>query len=71
MTDDTTNCLYDEYKALEQSYMSLMDDYSDVARALGFSGGGLFGDVSEPHPAILARARACKAAYDQMKEGRV
>ena len=66
MTDDTTNCLYDEYKSLEQSYMSLMDDYSDVARALGFAGSGFWGDVSASHPAILARARACRAAYDSV-----
>lgn len=44
--------------------------YYEVAAALGFS-------MSEPgmlnvsHDTILARARACKAAYDQVKEGRV
>lgn len=69
MTDDTTDCLYDEYKSLEQSYMSLLDEYHEIARTLGFSGRDFWGDVSVGHSAILARARACKAAYDVvMKE---
>lgn len=69
MTDDTTNCLYDEYKSLEQSYMSLLDEYHEIARTLGFSGREFWGDPLDAHPTILARARVCKAAYDVvMKE---
>lgn len=42
--------------------------YEELAGALGFNPPLLYRDA---HPAILARARACKAAYDQVKEGRV
>lgn len=55
--DDTTNCLYDEYKSLEQSWMVLKDQYSEIAIALGFKGDSFWGDPLVSHTDILERAR--------------
>ncbi len=59
----------DEYKELEISWHQLKDEYSELARALGAPGDPFWGDPLDAHPAILARARACKAAYDGVREG--
>lgn len=40
--------------------------YEELAGALGFTAPILYRSA---HPAILARARACKAAYDGVREG--
>ena len=64
--EDDTNW-YDEYKALEQSSMVKLDEYHEVARALGFEGRGLWGDVCETHKAIVDRAKQLRAFYDDHK----
>lgn len=46
----------DDYKAMEQSYMVLRDQYSEIARALGFKGVSLWDDPVEDHDTIVARA---------------
>lgn len=48
---------YDEYKNMEQSWMVLKDQYSEVARALGFEGDAWFGDPLESHDEIVKRAK--------------
>lgn len=47
----------DRAKDLEQQLMVAMDQYSELARALGFEGDAWFGDVHTPHEDVLARAR--------------
>lgn len=49
--------LRDDYKSLEQSYMLLRDQYSDIARALGFPGVGPWDDPIVEHADIIARAQ--------------
>ncbi|MGB3042487.1 MAG: hypothetical protein WBB98_04815 [Xanthobacteraceae bacterium] len=65
MTDDATDALID-------AFVSGMDElevmYEELAGALGCAQPVMY---RREHPAILARARACKAAYDQVKEGSV
>lgn len=46
-----------EYKSLEQSWMVLKDQYSELARALGFEAVSLWGDPLDPHEKIVERAR--------------
>lgn len=47
----------EKYKAGEQSWMVLKDQYSEVARALGFEGDAWFGDPLASHEDIVARAK--------------
>lgn len=47
----------DEYKRAEQDFMSVKDQYAEVARALGFEGDAWFGDPLVTHSQIVARAR--------------
>lgn len=47
----------DELKGLEAMYMSLKDDYSELARALGFEGASFWGDPLVSHAEVLARAK--------------
>lgn len=56
VTDDQYSELYSDYKSLEQSYMCLKEEYSEVARALGFEAAGLWGDPNETHAQIVDRA---------------
>ena len=49
--------LRDEYKELEQSYMVLRDQYSELARAAGFEGDSWFGDPFVKHADILLRIK--------------
>lgn len=51
----------DEYKAIEQSFMVLKDQYSEVARALGFKGASFWGDPRESHEEIVATAENLRA----------
>ena len=50
--------LVNEVKSLEVAWMSLKDDYSELARALGAPGDAWFGDPLEGHAQVLARAKA-------------
>lgn len=52
----------DQYKSAEQAYMLMRDQYSEVARALGFDGEGYWGDPMATHEEIVERATALKAA---------
>lgn len=54
MPDDRPNYRA-EFKELEQSYMILKDQYSELVRALGFSGDGLWGDPITSHGEALAK----------------
>jgi hypothetical protein len=47
----------DRYEAEEQAWMVLKDQYSEVARALGFEGDAWFGDPLACHDEIVARAK--------------
>lgn len=58
----------DQYKSLEIGWHQLKDDYSELARTLGMAGDPFWGDPLDKHAAVLARARACKAAYDVLTE---
>lgn len=42
-------------KAFEQSYMVLKDEYSELARALGFQRNAMFDDPLECHAEVLAK----------------
>jgi len=46
-----------DFKSLEESYMALKDDYSEICRALGFKGNAWFGDPLESHETIIKRAK--------------
>ena len=46
-----------DYKTLEQEYMSLKDDYSEIARELGFEGVGFWGDPIVSHKEIIDKVR--------------
>ena len=53
----TTRPTYrDRYKSAEQAWMALRDQYSELARALGFVGDTYFGDPLVSHEEILERA---------------
>lgn len=47
---------HDDYKSLEQSWSSLKDQYSELARAMGFEGDAWFNDPLASHEEILGRA---------------
>ncbi|HKR96537.1 MAG TPA: hypothetical protein VJW55_14275 [Candidatus Angelobacter sp.] len=47
----------DEFKALEQAYMVLKDQYTELAKALGAPAIGFWGDSAWPHAALLKAAR--------------
>lgn len=53
----------DQYKSMEQSWMVLRDQYSEIARALGFEGDSWFGDPLASHAEILERAEAAAATW--------
>jgi hypothetical protein len=46
-----------ELKGLEQVYMVSRDEYSEIARALGFNGDTFWGDPLVSHADVLARAK--------------
>lgn len=46
----------DKCKDIEQAYMVTRDQYSEVARALGFEGDAWFGDPLAKHDEIVERA---------------
>lgn len=48
----------EEYKALEQAWMSLKDDYAELARALGVKGDAWFGDPLKSHKEVIAVAKS-------------
>ena len=52
-----------EYKELEQSYMVLRDQYSELAKAAGFSECGFWGDPIEHHEIILTRMKRMWDSY--------
>jgi hypothetical protein len=54
LTDEASN--HDEDKSLEQSWMVLKDQYSELARAIGFEGDSWFGDPLAEHDEVLKRA---------------
>lgn len=51
----------EEVKGMEQAFMSLADDYNEVARALGFEGRGFYGDVPDKHEDIVKQAADLRA----------
>lgn len=58
--DKITNALFkakeeerEKAKSLEQSWMSLKDDYSEICRAIGIKGDAWFGDPIISHKEIL------------------
>lgn len=48
------------HKALEQAYMVLKDEYSELARAIGVEGDAFWGDPLESHTEVLAKAKLLK-----------
>ena len=67
MNDDTYNAACGVIDRMLTKLENTEIMYEELAGALGFKP-VLYRDA---HSVILARARACKAAYDQVKEGRV
>jgi hypothetical protein len=53
--------LNQEIKSLEMSYMSIKDDYSELARAFGIEGDAWFGDPLMSHKEVLERVRSHSA----------
>lgn len=60
---DDTNW-YDEYKHMEQAYMSLMDAHSELVRALGYEGFGFYGDPIVKHEDVVAHAKQLQAMWE-------
>lgn len=60
---DPEDDYYGKFKAAEQDWMVLKDQYSEVARALGFEGDAWFGDPLAAHDEIVARAKLLAAAH--------
>ena len=58
-----------EFKAMEQSWMVLKDQYSEIARALGFAGDAWFDDPLASHDQIVSRASRYARAMTQRREG--
>lgn len=50
-----------KYKGMEASWMHLRDQYSEIARALGFDGDAWFGDPLASHEEIVSRAKKLAA----------
>lgn len=59
----------EKYKAEEQAWMVLKNQYSEVARALGFEGDAWFGDPLACHDEIVARAKALATHAEQQGGG--
>lgn len=53
-----------QYMGLEQQWMVLKDQYSELARAMGFKGDAWFGDPLEPHEEVLAKAKELAARVE-------
>lgn len=53
--------LRDDEAASEIAWMQLKDDYSEIARALGFDGDSFWGDPLVSHADIVARAKELAA----------
>lgn len=74
-TDKRVSELHQEVKSLEQSWMSLKDEYSSLCRALGFEGDAWFGDPKVPHAEIIAKAKEliqeAKQADKRVREDRL
>ena len=71
MTHKNEECEEDwrnEYKAIEQSWMYLKDQYAEVARALGFEGDAWFGDPLADHAEIVAKARTINQQLQKARE---
>lgn len=66
MDDKTYNAACDIIGEVLANLDTSVTMYEELASAIGFSPPLLYRDA---HPAILARARACKAAYDGVREG--
>lgn len=64
-TEDVFYSYYDEFKGVEQALMLLMDEYAEVARAMGVPCGGFFDDPKWTHEEIVARA---KELYETSKD---
>lgn len=60
-----------EFKALEQSYMVLQDQYSELARAIGVEGDAFWGDPLESHDQVLAKAKILKDTLKVFLEARL
>lgn len=54
---DSASYWRQEYKGMEQAFMNVMSEYSDVALAMGFEGNSFFGDPLADHAEIVERAR--------------
>ena len=62
MSDEPERDWYDKYKGMEQAWMVLKDQYSEVARALGFEGNAWFGDPLAEHKKIVEVAKELRSA---------
>jgi len=60
----------DQYKSMEQSFMVLKDQYSEVARAMGFPGDAWFNDPLASHEEIVARAAEVAELREQLATAR-
>ena len=52
---------HDTIKGLELDWLMLKDQYSEVARALGFGGDSFYGDPLVSHEEVVARAKQLHA----------
>lgn len=53
----------------QDAYWQQRENYLELVFTLGFTHSNVRPFGSEDHSSFVARARACKAAYDQVKEG--
>lgn len=58
--DTAASALRQEFKALEQSFMVLKDQYSELAQAIGVEADAFWGDPLEDHAGVMAKAKLLK-----------
>jgi hypothetical protein len=58
----------DKFKGMEQRWMCLKDDYSQLARAAGAPHDAWFGDPFEKHAETLKRVEDMRAEVDRLRE---
>ncbi len=68
LDDERESELRQEVKSSEQSWMGLKDEYSTLARILGFEGDSWFGDPLVPHAEIVSKLKEVVAKATQADE---
>ena len=69
MSDDSFE-LRQQLKAMEQQWMSLKDDYAELARAIGVEGDAWFGDPLASHKEVVQVAKGVRREILRLrKEG--